>query len=90
MKAVSDKYSSKILLPTEACYELSVKDANDETASFLTDGTWSRGEYCVAPPRMHAVATSMPLRRMLPTPFGPKRYAAAVQVKGTLRTSWAI
>jgi hypothetical protein len=36
------------LLPTEACYELSVKDANDETASFLTDGTWSRGEYCVA------------------------------------------
>ena len=48
MKAVSDKYSSKILLPTEACYELSVKDANDETASFLTDGTWSRGEYCVA------------------------------------------
>jgi hypothetical protein len=44
VKAVSDKYASKILLPTEACYEMTIKDSSDEHGSFLTDGTWSRGE----------------------------------------------
>ena len=44
VQAVSDAYPQTILLPSEACFELTVleDDASDE--AWLVNGTWSKGE----------------------------------------------
>lgn len=44
VKKVSDTYPEAILLPSEACYELTVlsDDASEET--WLANGTWTKGE----------------------------------------------
>ena len=46
IEAVATKYPDKLVLATEACYELSqVGDDEDASgAAFLANGTWSRGE----------------------------------------------
>lgn len=41
---VYEKYPSKVVLPSEACYELTQADDDMSEDSFLEEGSWSRGE----------------------------------------------
>lgn len=44
VQTVSERYPDKILLPSEACFELSVLEDDAGEESWLADGTWSKGE----------------------------------------------
>jgi len=44
IKTVSTKYPDKMLLPTEACYEMTVKHDSESGDEWLRNGTWARGE----------------------------------------------
>jgi len=45
VRDVASRYPGKILLPTEACYELAEQRPSEvDSQNFLVDGIWSRGE----------------------------------------------
>ena len=44
VQSVSDTYPDKTLLPSEACYELTVLDDDATPEEWLVGGTWTKGE----------------------------------------------